>query len=271
MRRHLAYPNINFVIHEFIGKINGMEILELPRVCFRVIDGYARIRVHGEKTVRCPYYRNPANGRNRWGLIVFSGKGSPEEIEEEMKIIEKLEGKDFSTLPENEIIRIMRKRGLGVDCSGFIARVLNPFFEEKLKRPIWKSLRVTQRPFIKKFFYFLRPFTHINIRLLADKKNAVPVKDINELRPGDLMIFINEIDHGAIVTRVEKEEGSVAAFNYAHSALENGNGFVKTGRVEMRHPGKHILEQEWHEEPDTGRIIIEGRKEPKFYRLRALA
>src|SRR3989338_8580226 len=111
-----------------------MEQKQIPLAAERVIQGYLRIPAGKDKTVRCPYYRNPRSGRERWGLNAYSGKGSPQEIADEMRNTEKLEGKDFSQMEERDIQEAMKKRKLGIDCSGFIAHVFDAWVKEKKRK-----------------------------------------------------------------------------------------------------------------------------------------
>ena len=115
-------------------------INSLPKSAQNVIDAYWNLKVSEGKHVRCPYFRNPRSGRDRWGLTAYSGKGSPQEIEDELRIIEKLENVDFSGMQESEIRDIMRKRKLGIECSGFIVRVLDAWTKEFYKKPCLLAL-----------------------------------------------------------------------------------------------------------------------------------
>jgi len=76
-----------------------------------VVHEYEYLKVKEGKTVRCPYFRNPRSGKDRWGLNAFSGKGSPEEIEYEMPMIEKLERKDFLKMREVSIFWLHQNHG----------------------------------------------------------------------------------------------------------------------------------------------------------------
>src|SRR3990167_11032347 len=113
----------------------------IPEEAQAIIESYKRLRIRDDKTVRCPYYRNPRSGRERWGLNAYSGKGSPDEIEQELRIIEKLEGKEFDKLPEEMIRDIMQKRHLGVECSGFLAHILDAWTNETRGKRIYQLLK----------------------------------------------------------------------------------------------------------------------------------
>ena len=245
---------------------------EIPQSAFRMIDRYEHIEVAPGVSLRCPYYRNPKSGRRRWGLMACAGKGSPSEIEEELLIIEKLENISFSEFPQEKVHEVMRKYRIGIDCSGFIVHVLNAWVLQKTGKPLWSFLAYHGEGFIKKIFWFLRPLSHISVRTLVSSENAVPLEDWRRIEPGDLMVFLGDIDHAALITRVHKDEEDVCVgIEYAHSALENGDGIVKNGSVMYKNPSPGPESQEWKENPDTGHLIYENRSAPLFFRLKIIA
>lgn len=241
-------------------------VYKLPQSALNVIDAYWNLKAADNQSVRCPYFRNPRSGEERWGLAAYSGKGSPQEIEEELKIIEKMERKDFSTMQENEIRDIMKKRKLGVECSGFISRVLDGWTREVYKKPIYSVLKFNARG-LGWLFCKMRPYTHIDVPMLVHPTNARSINDAWDLVPGDVIRFNTTIDHAILVTETEKDEqGELKKIYYAQSVLEETNEGIKKGVIEYTNPGADLLCQEWIEEPATGHTINE-KGEPKIYRL----
>ncbi|MFY9457406.1 MAG: hypothetical protein WAP23_00515, partial [Candidatus Spechtbacterales bacterium] len=217
--------------------------------------------------VRCPYFRNPRSGRERWGLTAYSGKGSPREIEEELRIIEKLEGADFSKMQESKIRDIMKKRKLGIECSGFIVRILDAWARELYKKPIYTLIAFNKRG-LGWIYSKLRPYTHIDIETLVYPRNAREISDINAIRPGDVIRFNTTIDHAILVTAIESdEEMAVKKIYYVQSVLEANREGVKRGVIEFTSPASCGLRgQRWREDPETGHTINE-KGEPRIYRL----
>lgn len=241
----------------------------LSKPALDVIDAYWNLKVAENKYVRCPYFRNPRNGRERWGLNAYSGKGSPGEIEDEIKIIEKLEGADFSQMQESAIRAIMKKRKLGVECSAFITRVLDAGFRESCKKPIYSLIKLRTSG-LGLLFGLLRPYAHIDIATLVHADNARDISDARDVIPGDILRFNSAIDHAALVTLTERDENSnIKKMHYAHAVLEGVNGGLKKGIVDIIDPNKGLLLQKWAEEPDTGNIVIQ-KGEPHIYRLHTI-
>lgn len=234
-------------------------IYSLPQTALNVIESYLRLKAAENKYIRCPYFRNPKSGKERWGLTAYSGKGSAREIETELEIIEKLEGKNFSGIREGEIRDIMRKRKLGIECSGFITRILDAWTREFYKKPIYSLIKFNSRG-IGWLFCKMRPYTHIDVPTLVHSKNASEIININELMPGDIIRFNSTIDHAVITTKTERDSNmNLIRAYYAHSVLEDNGEGIKTGCIDLA-SGK------WTEDPETGHTINE-KGEPKFYRL----
>lgn len=245
-----------------------MITYSLPQSALKVVDNYWALKAAENRYVRCPYFRNPRSGREKWGLNVYSGKGSPQDIETELKITEKLEGKDFAAMQESEIRDIMKKRKLGVECSGFIFRVLDGVARERYNKPIYSFIKFEGGIF-KKIFSKMRPYTHTNVATLVGVENSKEIKDIGEIMPGDIMTFDTSVDHAAIVMSLERDnkKGLMRVY-YAHSVLEdtNAGAGVKKGVVDFFGKKGNFMPQTWREEPDTGHTINE-RGNLRIYRF----
>jgi len=231
----------------------------LPKSALDTADSYWSLMAADNKYIRCPYFRNPRSGRERWGLTAYSGKGSPAEIEYEMRIIEKLEGRDFSHMQETEIRDIMRKRKLGIECSGFITRVLDSWTREFYKKPIYSLIKFNSKG-LGWLFCKMRPYTHIDVPMLVHPDNAREIKDIGDIMPGDVIRFNSIIDHAILVTRTQRDEsGNLKKADYVHSILEDSGEGIKKGNIDF-------VSGKWSEYPETQHTINE-KTEPRVYRL----
>ena len=164
-------------------------------------------------------------------------------------------------MQEGEIRDIMKKRKLGVECSGFIARVLAALARERYRKPIYSLIKFNKSG-LGWLFSKMRPFTHIDVATLVHAANAREITDMQDIRPGDLIHFNTTIDHAVLVTHVEPSK-----VRYAQSVLEENREGVKRGIIEFTNPStQNLLSQTWHEEPETGHTINE-KGEPRVYRL----
>lgn len=244
-----------------------MSTHSLPKSTLRIIDHYRNLKAAEGKYIRCPYFRNPLSGRDKWGLTAYSGKGSAREIEDELKIVEKLEGVIFAQMRKSKIRDIMVKRRLGIECSGFIARVLDAYCEELYKKSFPRLINFNL-PGLNRIFFLLRPYTHIDVSTILNPINASEIEDIEKLMPGDIMRFKDGIDHAALITKTERDENSnLKKINYAHSVREGISGGIKLGTVEFTSSFQDLRGQKWSEKPENGHSLIE-KGNPRLYRLK---
>ena len=130
---------------------------QLHKTTQKIIAHYQNLDLGGKK-VCTPYYINTSRSKD---LRVMVGKGTPEEIEMEARIWEKVKGVDFSLMSNLEIKQFLTGRGIGIDCSGFIVHVLNVYYQEVFKKPLWKCLKIPVKTVFSKLKYFLRPIEHL--------------------------------------------------------------------------------------------------------------
>lgn len=245
-----------------------MQVESISSEGKNVIRHYANIRFTDDKLVRCPYYRNPRSGERKWGLIVFSGKGSPSDIEEELQMITKLEGIDPISATEKEIVTLMRKYRLGIDCAGFVFHVLNADCQKKKNKSLLKMLKPHSSLASRHLAWYFRPLTQVSVRLLTSHKNAREIKE-SEIRPGDIIAFFAEIDHVLVITDVTRENEIVTEIKYAHAAYEKDKGTIKEGTARYTEE-QTFIRAKLTETPDTGRVVTDGRNTPHFFRLKYL-
>lgn len=238
----------------------------LPQQSLDTIDAYWNIRINENKCIRCPYFRNPTSGRIKWALTAYSGKGSPEEIEDELKIVEKLEGCDFSRMREYQIRAIMGKRKLGIECSGFITRVLDAGLQNLYGKSIFKLIKFKTSGF-GRLTNLMRPYTHLDVATLVSSSNSRELRDFQEIMPGDIMRFNSNTDHAILVTSTERDDaGILVRVFYVHSVFEGTSEGVKKGLIKFINRKGNLLSQSWSEEPETGHIVAEEGI-PRIYRL----
>lgn len=225
------------------------EVLELPTAAKETVEAYLHIQVAGV-AAPCPYHINAGVQATNTALV---GKGSPHDIET-------LAAKYFKqydmhpTSPE-ELRTFLQCCGIGVDCSGFAAHVLNAIAKEQLHKPIWKVLRFPglRRSVVSK----LRPVQNISANLLTGAYNARAIEDLCEIRPGDLL-RVAGWHHVVVVTEVGVDaKGKAKYFAYAQSSCMYGTeSGVRTGFAFITKPRGSLGAQQWFD--GTKPNVIEG-------------
>jgi hypothetical protein len=237
--------------------------LKLPKSAQDLFDHYINLNIQGLKVV-CPYHINTGlRGKSR----ALVGKGKPEEIE---AAAEKYLAQ-FQMFAEGDTERLARYLmacGLGVDCSGFVAWMLNCITLDKLNKPLQNCLTF---PSIKRSVVSkLRPFENISANLLTSTTNSIKITDINKVRPGDMIRMIHG-GHVIIVSEVglNKENGLVY-FKYMQSTVGYGNRKgVEEDKVIITKSGGYLLDQKWPERSVYADLMKSG-DDARLVRLKAL-
>ncbi len=242
---------------------------ELPEEVKKIVEHYFKLHVNGKK-VKTPYHINVKHIRAELRSLV--GKGTPQEIEEEVNIFAKLRNFDLKKASTDEIRQFMQKEGIGIDCSGLVAHILDIWLKSQKKGNLKSNLIFPKMSLLKRIKITLRPIENINTDLLTNKSNSIPVK-LENAQIGDLIRLkgIKTGHHIAIITKVTEKE-----IGYIHSTKHYGqdNG-IKRGKIKILDKKKDLEHQTWLEKDDDGvcwtlkQFLKEkndnGIRRPKFF------
>lgn len=230
----------------------------------KIIDQYFNLPFPGIKGVRCPYYNNTRQ-KQRGQLRVLAGKGSPEEIVEESKIISiqykggifepassaGRQGSVSADITAEGIRKFLVDYNLGVDCSGFVSQVLKAEYLDRKKFDVTKRMFVcSPKNFVRYLLTKLRPIENIGVRVFGNEKNShiVPFKDIGA---GDLITMfetgpLQKRNHLLLVR--DKNGGNI---EYVHARAWSSEGHyghgVSKGTINIVKPDGALLDQTWEE------------------------
>lgn len=239
---------------------------KLSSSALKTIHDYLNLPFIGISGVRCPYFNN-AKTRQRGQLKVLVGKGSPEEIVEEAKIISIQYRKDIFDKngvfnahvdhpAEHEQAECIRQflvdNNLGIDCSGFVTNVLQKHFYETLNVDLAKKLFITpKKNFLRWIISRLRPIEQISVGVYASEKNTMIINDLRMIQPADLIIQLKtgpNKNHNHILLITETDGNKI---KYAHARAWSSEGKyghgVSQGKITITNPEKGLLEQVWEE------------------------
>ena len=237
----------------------------------KTIHDYLNLPFVGISGARCPYFNNARLGQ-RGQLKVLIGKGSPEEIAEEAKIISTQYRKNIFDKngvlnahidhpAEHEQAECIRQflvdNNLGVDCSGFVTNVLQKHFAETAGVDLAKKLFVTSKKnFLRWIIGRLRPVEQISVAVYANEKNTMIINDLRMIQPADLIILLKtgpNKNHNHILLVEEVGENKI---RYAHARAWSSDGKyghgVSQGIIIITDPKKGLLEQAWEEKGKIG-------------------
>ncbi len=219
---------------------------KLPKEVTELIDNYFNLNINGKK-VKTPYHINVKHIRA--GLRSLVGKGTPQEIEEEVNIFAKLRNFNLKKATKDEIRQFMQKEGIGIDCSGLVTHILNTWLKSEKMENLESSINFPKLSLFKKIIVKLRPIENIGANLLTNQENSTPVK-VENAQIGDLIRLkgIKQGHHIAIITNVSEKE-----IQYVHSTRHYGqdNG-IRRGEIQILDKNKGLEHQNWLEKDEKG-------------------
>lgn len=219
---------------------------KVPKDVKKLIENYFNLEINGKK-VKTPYHINVKHVRAELRSLV--GKGTPQEIEEETNIFAKLRKFNLRKASKKEIREFMQKEGIGIDCSGLVAHILNIWLKSENKGNLKANLNFPKMPLLKRIVIGIRPIENINANLLTNSNNSIPI-DLKDVQIGDLIRLkgIKKGDHIAIVIDVSESE-----IVYLHSTrhYDDGNG-IREGIIKIKDVNKSLEHQDWLEKDKNG-------------------
>lgn len=195
----------------------------IPDSVKNFINQYFELRIKDQK-VRCPYFIN-LNGMLK--SPVMSGKGTPEEIENQANSIIKTESNNAK-----EIRKQMQELGLGVDCSGLVYNIYDFWIGEKFqgKKSLCDFLPTVSIFNLRKYLSRLKkPQNSVS----ADEFTSSPLAnkiEIKKARPGDL-IRTRGGKHVLFITEVETQNDLIQKICFVNSAREYKLNGVRYGEI----------------------------------------
>ena len=240
----------------------------------------------GSEAAVVPYWVN-------WDLQPYfldaplRGKGTPAQLQVELDRFLALE---VARPEDSEAIReLMRRHGLGLDCSGFAYQLLNTLSEARLGKWLASYLVLNDEEVLKagrrhKERAFELPhgtsLPHVlplgavcelwgkdpidiaGVARLCDESIAFRVEAVSEMRPGDMIRMTNDNgDHVAVVIEVSQQEVRYAACEDSRT----GFGGVTEHVITVVNPALELAEQTWSQ----SRIYKQHAAHDGVWRLKA--
>jgi hypothetical protein len=217
----------------------------------KVIEQYMKLRLGaGGKT---PYYNN-RRGKIRGGLNAIIGKGTPEEICDEARILALRRGISLKKASPEQLAIFLVDEGLGVDCSGFAFHVLNAESKARKQGRLFSHVTL-KKSLVRRILAKLRPASNVSVGILSMDENSTVVQ-IADAEAGDFISIIGSgldhtYNHIMVITKIE---GNVIHYAHSYAWPSDGkyNHGVNTGTITITNQEKPLLEQLWTESGVTG-------------------
>lgn len=232
----------------------------------KIMDEYFNLPFKGIMGVRCPYFNN-TRLKQRAQLRVLIGKGTPQEIVEEAKIISiqyhagifdtaghcclhETHPQTHPTIAE-DIRKFLVDHNLGVECSGFVTQILRAHFKESRGVDITRQFHIiSPRYFFRWLISKIRPVENIGVRRYVDNRNTKKIS-WQQAQAGDVVVMLEtglqkKRNHILLITN---NNGDVIQYAHARQWVADGkygHGVAK-GEIKIIKPDGSLLEQEWAE------------------------
>lgn len=170
----------------------------------------------GRKRVPTPYRMNDLGSLQKLGPE-FQGKSSPEVLVKTTKKLAKEQNFDLNKATVSEIRDFMVKNKLGIDCSGFIYRVLNHLVQKIKGKPLTAF-----------------GFDHVgrtNVVKLTSNKMSIKISTFKDAKPGDI-IRLRLTDNPGILHSVLILENQSDTMIYIHSSEKSDPQGVHVAQME---------------------------------------
>ena len=199
----------------------------MEKALLQIIYQYENISLQNGQTIRCPYWSNLIkNGK-------FGGKGSSVQIQQALNQALSLE-KILSPIPVPKIESLARRHHIGIDCSGYIMRILGYLSQKKL---ISKS---------KLESLFPKGIYATNADMLTANNISFLVKKVTGIHPLDL---VRMMDGKHILMVIENSGKEII---YTHSSGVTQIRGVHKGKIIISNPQKGLEDQLWNEKTRLG-------------------
>jgi hypothetical protein len=228
-----------------------------------IIDSYLHFKIDPRiNSAECsiPYFNNKTI-KARAALRSVSGKGSPQEIREEVQALLIKDHVDPTTVTGEDLKRVLTDNNIGIDCSAFAYYILNAESLDLGRGSIKKRIRFSGATgLIGKIRCALRPIENFDVMTFADGRNSLAVS-LKDVRPGDIVTMIDgpeggERNHILVVHRVDyadsdAEKNAPTKIHYSHAVAYPEDGVygtgIKQGIIEIARPEGPLAEQTWTE------------------------
>lgn len=207
------------------------------------VKEYTEMDVYG-LTIHCPYWMNKIKN----GKVVIrgflNGKGDAISLGEELiQVIGRESQIDQRKLTTLSIRKLARRNRIGIDCSGFVYRILDAFVHFGYMNVSYTSLDQI----------FSGGITKTSARRLTSKEFSIPVEKVSDIQSGD-MIRLKGGKHVALVVKKTPQ-----TITYAHSShLMTKIKGVHVAKITITSGDKPIQFQHWLEK--TSRSENFGKK-----------
>jgi len=205
-----------------------MKEINITLLIQKYIKRYTEMDINGI-LINCPYWANKIKESKVIARGFQDGKGEACDLQKEL--IRKILENRMVVSGSKDIIKLALRERIGIDCSGFVYRVLEKLVEKRYRDCTFSTHQEV----------FTAGITRTNSDTLTSSKYSYPIKTVTEIIPGD-MIRISGGKHIAVIIQNSKDK-----IIYAHSSSKTAVFGVHLGVIKVLDDSKTLDKQEWTE------------------------
>ncbi len=244
-----------------------MENKTLSKNALDLLEQYLHFHI-GSAQCSIPYFNNRTK-KNRASLRVHIGKGSPQDIKEEVETIIHKEKIDKNSISNEALKKTLVDNELGIECSGFVYHMLEAESQARKLGTISKQINfIYCQGFIGQIKCTIRPVENCDVNTFAHDSNSTAI-DLKEVCPGDIITMINdqknsERNHVLIVKEVRYIDNKPKFISYAHSIAYPEDGLYETGvregQIEIIDETLPLSSQKWSRENNVEQLALRAQR-----------
>lgn len=242
---------------------------------YDLINHYFGLKI-GNKQIKTPYYINSKHKKGELRSLI--GKGTPDEIEDEVKIWAKVRNFDLDSNTEIRVRKFMAENSIGIDCSGLVSHILNIELKER-GVPIRRVIRNDfNKDFLHKIYHKIRYLDNLDVETLSDPINSRRINNLLEVVSLDMLHLkgLHGGYHVAIVIKTCYNVQRKYEIYYVHSSRwYSPNDGIRYGKITVTDPNNDLSFQSWEDSDANGinyirQEFVNEKKEGYFFRLKRL-
>ena len=219
-----------------------------------VIDEYIHFKV-GTAVCSVPYFNNKTV-KARAALRVYSGKGSPRDIFDEVQTLAVQTHSSIDLITDESLKKLLVDSGIGIDCSALAYYVLNAESEARGSGALDKKLSFAdQGGFFSKLRSALRPVENCSVVTFCHDKNSHPI-NLADAACGDMITMRDDIgeaerNHILVIHQIEYQNFVPTKIHYSHAMAYPEDGIygsgTRQGTIEIADKNAPLTSALWSE------------------------
>jgi hypothetical protein len=190
----------------------------------------------GKHLIPIPYWSNKLKNGKILVEGAFGGKGTPSQIKKAAQKSARQEKLDLNKLTQKELIFLLKRNKIGLDCSGLVYQLLDFIAQQKKKKKLDRVLLGSQKK---------KGIRRVGVKEFCHPQNSFPIP-LDQVQTGDFIV-LDQKRHILLV--LDKKANKI---NYIHSSQKTKKNGVHLGTLTITKPDRGLKDQKWSDQLKNG-------------------